>query len=83
MYRNVLGKTKDAHEQEINYMAASYSMPFVQIKEAIRNYNDSSPKADELVFIHDLCEHYGQERESVLRRIREVKRIDRSRTAKH
>lgn len=79
--RKVRGKTKDSHEQEINYMAASYSMPFVQIKEAIQNYNDSSPKADELVFIHDLCERYGQERESVLRRIREVKRIDRSRTA--
>lgn len=77
--RRVRGKTKDVHEQEINYMAASYSMPFVQIKEAIKSYNESSPKADELVFIHELCERYGQSRESVLRRIREVKRIDRDR----
>lgn len=81
--RKIRGKTKGSHEQEINYMAASYSMPFIQIKEAIQNYNDSSPKADELVFIHDLCKRYGQGRESVLRRIREVKRIDRIRTAKN
>lgn len=80
--RKVRGKTRDTHEQEVNYMAASYSMPFIQIKEAIQGYNDSSPKADELVFIHDLCERYGLERESVLRRIREVKRIDRKRMAK-
>lgn len=44
--RKVREKTQDAHEQKINYMAASYSMPFVQIKEAIRDYNTSSPKAD-------------------------------------
>lgn len=77
--RKVRGKTQDAHEQEINYMAASYSMPFVQIKEAIKRYESSSPKTDELVFIHELCQRYGQSRESVLRRIREVKRIDRDR----
>lgn len=80
--RKVRGKTQDAHEQEINYMTASYSMPFAQIKEDIRRYNNSVPRADELVFIRDLCERYGQERESVLRRIREVKRIDRHRSAK-
>ena len=77
--RKVRGKTRDEHEQDINYMAASYSMPFVQIKQAIKHYNDSSPRMDELVFVHDLCQQYGQERESVLRRIREVKRIDRER----
>ena len=77
--RKVRGKTRDEHEQDINYMAASYSMPFVQIKQAIKHYNDSSPRMDELVFVHDLCQKYGQERESVLRRIREVKRIDRER----
>ena len=60
-------------------MTASYSMPFVQIKEAIQRYDASFPKMDELVFIHDLCKRYGQEREPVLRRIREVKRIDRER----
>ncbi len=77
--RKVRGKTQDTHEQEINYMTASYSMPFVQIKEAIQRYDASFPKMDELVFIHDLCKRYGQEREPVLRRIREVKRIDRER----
>lgn len=76
--RKVRGKTQDEHEQNINYMAASYSMPFVQMREAIRRYDSSSPKMDELVFVHELCQQYGQERESVLRRIREVKRIARS-----
>lgn len=80
--RKVRGKTQGVHEQEINYMTASYSMPFVQMQKAIWRYDSSSPKMDELVFVHDLCVRYGQERESVLRRIREVKRIDRDRRAK-
>lgn len=80
--RKVRGKTQDEHEQDINYMAASYSMPFVQMREAIRRYGSSSPKMDELVFVHELCVRYGQERESVLRRIREVKRIDREKRAR-
>lgn len=77
--RKIRGRTQSPHEQEINYMTASYSMPYDQIKEAIRQYNASSPRMDELVFIHDLCRHYDQERETVLRRIREVKRIARCR----
>lgn len=80
--RKVRGKTRDAHEQEINYMTASYAMPFNQMKAAIDCYDSSSFKTDELVFIHSLCERYDQERESVLRRIREVKRIDRNRRAR-
>ena len=81
--RKVRGKTRDAHEQDVNYMAASYSMPFLQIKEAIQRYNEEAPQADELIFINELCKQYGQERESVLRRIREVKRIDRARRKKN
>lgn len=76
--RKVRGKTQDAHEQEINYMTAAYSMPLVQFQNAIRDYNGSFPKADELKFVQDLCERYGQGRESVLRRIREVKRLSKS-----
>jgi len=68
---------QDALEQESNYMARAYAMPFDQIREQIRIYNDSFPKKDELAFIRALCEHYGQDRKTVLRRIREVKRIDR------
>lgn len=80
--RKVRGKTQDEHEQDINYITASYSMPFPQMKAAIKRYDESSPKMDELVFVHELCQQYGQERESVLRRIREVKRIDQERRAR-
>lgn len=81
--RKVRGKTKDIHEQETNYMAASYSMPFDNIKEAIQRYNARFPKEDELVFVQNLCTKYGQDRKGVLRRIREVKRIDREKAKSH
>lgn len=68
---------RNAPEQEIEYMARACSMPFDQVREQIRIYNDSFPKKDELAFVHRLCEQYGQDRKTVLRRIREVKRIDR------
>jgi len=73
--RKKRGKTPDDHEQEINYLAASYSMPYDQMLKAISEYEKSSPKMDELKFVAGLCERYHQSWETVLRRIREVKRI--------
>ena len=63
--------------KEMKYVSRAHAMPFAQIKRAIQNYSNSTSKVDELVFIQDLCERYDQSRKSVLRRIREVKRIDK------
>lgn len=67
------------NKKEANYILTSYAMPFEQIKNAILDYENSTSKADELVFIQNLCERYGQERKLVLQRIRDVKRIDKYR----
>lgn len=79
--RRIKGKTNSQHEQEINYLAAAYSMPYDQMLKAIKEFNESTPKADELLFVSDLCKKYGQSRVSVLRRVREVKRIARKKNA--
>lgn len=63
--------------KEMKYMFRARIMPFAQIKKAIRDYNNSTSKVDELVFVRDLCERYDQSRKSVLRRIHEVNRIDK------
>lgn len=72
--RNVKGKTKDQREQEINYLTAAYQLPYAKIVEELREFNKSYPR-DELRFVARLCNEYNQNRETVLRRIREVKRI--------
>lgn len=43
--RKIRGKTQDLHEQEINYMAASYSMPFDQMKTPLENTRAVLPKS--------------------------------------
>lgn len=63
--------------KEMKYVSRAHSMPFAQIKKAIQDCSNSTSKVDELAFIQDLCERYAQSRKSVLRRIREVKRIDK------
>lgn len=72
--RNVKGKTKDPREQEINYLTAAYQLPYAEMKNKLKEFNNSYPK-DELKFVAGLCDEYKQPREAVLRRIREVKRI--------
>ena len=69
------GKTESPEEQRINYKTAAYIMPLEQIAEELRKYDHSSPKMDELRFIHDLQTRYEQSETAVIRRIREVRKL--------
>ena len=70
------GHTESKHEQKINYMTAAVKMPYDKIAPQIRKYDMSRPKMDELKFVGDLCVEFGQSRAAIIRRIREVRRIE-------
>lgn len=71
------GHTEGAHEQEINYMTAAFTMRYDKIEPRIRIYDESNPKMDAVKFIDELCKEYGQPRSVVVRRIQEIRRIRR------
>ncbi len=72
------GKTNSEEEQRINYKTAAYIMEYNQICSRLREYDNSRPKADELKFISSLQKDYEQGEETVLRRIREVRRLEKA-----
>ena len=69
------GKTNDIKEQGTNYYTAAYIMPYDEIVEAIKKYDSSNPKMDELKFLRELELKYEQSRVAVIRRIIEFIRL--------
>ena len=80
--RKIKGKTESIEEQETNYLAAAATIPYQDMEKQIYKYDHTKPKMDEVIFVHSLCEKYGQSRVAVLRRVREVRRIQKSKRAK-
>lgn len=77
--RKKKGKTKDREEQKTNYMTAAYIMPAEEIEKELEQYDHTIPKMDELAFISGLKTRYEQNETAVIRRIREVRRLAKSR----
>lgn len=59
------------------YILEAYQMPIEQISRAIKMYDSSSPKLDAVKFVDDLCERYGVDRETIVKRIQNVRRINK------
>ena len=76
--RKKRGKTGSLEEQKTNYMAAAFIMPYEDILCALQKYDRSKPKMDEIVFVRNLQNQYRQKERSVLRRIKEVRKISKS-----
>ena len=57
------------------YLARATAMPYNDIKQALLDYDSSSPKMDEIKFVRDLQEKYQQSEENVLKRIKDVRRL--------
>lgn len=72
------GKTNGYDEQRINYKTAAYIMPYPQILQELQNYDNSSPKMDELKFVRGLQKRYEQSETAVVRRIREVRGLKKN-----
>ena len=76
--RKKKGKTNSHEEQRTNYITAAYIMPAEQIKKELYDYDHSTPKTDEIVFIRTLQTRYEQSETAVIRRIREVRKLIKS-----
>lgn len=76
--RKKKGKTNSHEEQRTNYMTAAYIMPLEQIENELYKYDHSVPKMDEIAFIRALQRNYEQSETAVIRRIREVRRLNKS-----
>lgn len=76
--RKVKGKTSTIEEQEINYLTAAAIIPKKEMHARIQGYDSSSPKMDEVVFVNLLCEAFGQSQTTVLRRVREIRKMQKA-----
>lgn len=76
-YRKKRDRNREKKELEINYLAAAYAMPCNEIYMALKGYDDSHPKPDEVLFIKNLSEKYNQTEDAVFRRISEVRHIQK------
>ena len=75
--RNIKGKTKDVEKQEMNYMTAATLLPKEAIEKRIREYDQKHPKMDEIALVRSICQDYSQSWDSVIRRIQEIRKINK------
>ena len=66
----------EVHRQAcLEYQRLANAMPYVQMRDALKKYDESSPKMDEIKFIRDLQNKFNQTEEDVLKRIRYVRQF--------
>lgn len=63
--------------EESEYLYEVYLMPIEDIYKEIKRYDNSCPKLDAVKFVDDLKERYHVDRETVVKRIQNVRRINR------
>lgn len=68
-------KVKTIEESE--YLYEVYLMPIEEISKEIKRYDSSIPKLDELKFVNELCKRYNVDRKAIIKRIQNVRRINR------
>jgi hypothetical protein len=66
----------EVHRQAcLEYQRLANAMPYVQMRDALKKYDESSPKMDEIKFVRDLQNEFNQTEEDVLKRIRHVRQF--------
>ena len=66
----------DKNKLHVQAFELASSMPLGEISRAIREYDESSPKIDELTFVKELAEKYNVKKGQVITRIQHVRRIN-------
>lgn len=61
--------------EDIVYLLDAYRMPKKDIEEKIKIYDNNSLKVDELKFVDDLALEYSVDKETIIRRIHEVRML--------
>lgn len=68
----------DEHRQAcLEYQHLALAMPYAEIHAALKQYDNSSPKMDEIKFIRDLQNKYHKSEQDVLKRIRYVRQVSK------
>lgn len=62
---------------EKNYLILAYLLPKEEIEEAINLYDNTRPRVDELLFVHSLSIKYNVDKNTIIKRIQQVRRIMR------
>lgn len=73
--KDMISKIKTIEESE--YLFEVYQMPIEEISKEIKRYDSSYPRLDELKFVNDLCKRYNVERRTIVKRIQNVRRVNR------
>ena len=68
-------KVKTIEESE--YLYEAYLMPIEEISKEIKRYDSSRPRLDELKFVNDLCKRYNVDRRTIVKRIQNVRTVNR------
>ncbi|MGN1378846.1 MAG: hypothetical protein ACI4XR_00370 [Bacilli bacterium] len=63
--------------EETLYLVRAYNMPIRFITEDIKNYDNGKPYIDELAFVSELAINYNTNIDTIINRIREVRRINK------
>lgn len=59
------------------YFIKAIQVPYEKILNKLYEYDKSSPKYDEILFIDELCKEFNVDKTIILKRIREVRKIEK------
>ena len=63
--------------KDLEYLVDAYLMPFDEINKHIERYDSSHPKLDAIKFIDELVSTYNVDKDKIIRRIQEVRNINK------
>lgn len=66
---------KDFNYEEMLYLLEAYLMPFEEVNDLIKLYDNKKPKMDEIKFINDLGKSYNALPKTVISRIKHVRGV--------
>ena len=72
---NVRCKNEVHRQACLEYQRLANAMPYVPMRDALKKYDESSPKMDEIKFVRGLQDEFNQTEEDVLKRIRHVRKF--------
>ena len=66
----------EVHRQAcLEYQRLANAMPYLPMRDALKKYDESSPKMDEIKFVRGLQNEFNQTEEDVLKRIKHVRKF--------
>ena len=68
-------KVKTIEESE--YLYEAYLMPIEEISKEIKRYDSSRPRLDAVKLVDNLCERYNVDRNTIVKRIQNVRTVNR------